>query len=120
MWQEGLPLCAAAASLAYSRQHSAWTAIMASPHIMQEAKAKETISALKGEVASLQKLVEAGGTGGLGTAEEAALAELGHQKEELLKERDTHVSMGGFCVVRAWRDGRGIERAAVEPHCGPG
>jgi len=74
----------------------------------QESRAKETIAALKAEVAHLQRLAEAGQA--LSSGEEATLAALVRQKEELTKERDEQVPPGchqrGCCRyggVFVWR-----------------
>ena len=66
----------------------------------QEARAKETIASLRGEIASLQRLADGGG--GLSSAEEAALQELMRQKEELVKERDLQARTRAR-VARSWR-----------------
>ena len=62
---------------------------------MQESKAKEAIAALKGEVAHLQRLAEAGQA--LSSGEEATLAALVRQKEGLTKERDQQVRAVAQC-----------------------
>lgn len=59
----------------------------------QESKAKEAIAALKAEVTHLQRLAEAGQA--LSSGEEATLAALVRQKEELTKERDQQVRVAG-------------------------
>ena len=55
----------------------------------QELKAKEQIAQLKLEISGLTKVLEAGAAVGL--AEEADLAELIRQKEEVAAERDAQV-----------------------------
>jgi hypothetical protein len=56
---------------------------------LQELKAKEQIAQLKIEISGLTKVLEAGAAVGL--AEEADLAELIRQKEEVAAERDAQV-----------------------------
>jgi hypothetical protein len=60
---------------------------------VQEVQAKQTIQALKAEIANLSRLAESGAA--MSLAEDATLAELMKQKEELLRERD--VQVGGTC-----------------------
>jgi hypothetical protein len=55
--------------------------------------AKATISSLKAEITNLSRLAEAGSA--MSLAEDATLAELMRQKEELLRERDVQVGGGG-------------------------
>ena len=56
---------------------------------MQEVQAKQTIQALKAEITNLSRLAESGAA--MSLAEDATLAELMRQKEELLRERDVQV-----------------------------
>mmetsp|Transcript_12291 Transcript_12291/g.30037 ORF Transcript_12291/g.30037 Transcript_12291/m.30037 type:complete len:870 (-) Transcript_12291:348-2957(-) len=65
----------------------AWKMVDASHE--KEAKAKETIQALKMEIANLTRLVEQGS--GLALGEESTLNDLLKQKEELVRERDMQV-----------------------------
>lgn len=65
----------------------AWKMVDASHE--KEAKAKETITQLKMEIANLTRLVEQGS--GLALGEESTLNDLIKQKEELVRERDMQV-----------------------------
>ena len=66
----------------------AWKIVDASHE--KEARAKETIQQLKQEVANLNKLIEDGGSYGVG--QETTLNELLQQKDELTEERDAQIN----------------------------
>jgi hypothetical protein len=57
----------------------------------QEVRLRETAAAFKAEISNLTKLVEAGA--GLGSEDEAALADLQKANEELTRERDGQVGV---------------------------
>ena len=67
----------------------AWKIVDASHE--KEARAKETIQQLKVEVSNLNKMIEEGGSYGVG--QESTLNELLKQKEELTEERDSQINM---------------------------
>jgi hypothetical protein len=64
---------------------------------LQEAQAKDAVGQLKAEIANLTRLAEAGSA--LSSGEEATLAELMKQKQDLVRERDAQVRRG---VQGAW------------------
>ena len=66
----------------------AWKIVDASHE--KEARAKETIQQLKQEVSNLNKLIEDGGSYGVG--QETTLNELLKQKDELTEERDAQIN----------------------------
>jgi chromosome segregation ATPase len=78
----------------------AWKMVDASHE--KEARAKETISHLKMEIANLTRLVEQGA--GISLGEEAAVNELIKQKEELIKELDQKVGQHTPCIVSSALD----------------